>query len=33
MNTPDRLLSAREVFGIDTNLQVPAFSQRGEHVP
>ena len=33
MNTPDRLLSAREVFGIDTNLQVPAFSQRGDHVP
>lgn len=30
---PDRLLSVREVFGIDTDLQVPAFSTRGEHVP
>lgn len=30
---PDRLVSAREVFGIDANLQVPAFSERAEHVP
>ena len=33
MNEPDQLLSAREVFGINTDLQVPAFSQRDEHVP
>jgi cobaltochelatase CobS len=30
---PDRLISAREVFGIDTDLQVPAFSERDDHVP
>ena len=30
---PDRLVSARSAFGIDSNLQVPAFSVRGAHVP
>lgn len=30
---PDRLLSARELFGIDTDLMVPVFSERDEHVP
>ena len=30
---PDRLLSARDVFGIDSDLQVPAFGERDEHVP
>lgn len=30
---PDRLLSARELFGIDTDLMVPAFSERDQHVP
>ena len=30
---PDRLVSARELFGIDSALQVPAFSQRSAHVP
>ena len=30
---PDRLLSVRDVFGIDTDLQVPAFGERDEHVP
>ena len=30
---PDRLLSVRDVFGIATDLQVPAFSERDEHVP
>ncbi|MEH6472236.1 MAG: AAA family ATPase [Halopseudomonas sp.] len=30
---PDRLVSARELFGIDSNLQVPAFSERDDHVP
>jgi cobaltochelatase CobS len=30
---PDRLLSVRSVFGIDTDLQVPAFGERDEHVP
>jgi len=28
-----RLLSAREVFGVDSDLQVPAFTERDEHVP
>ena len=30
---PDRRLAARDLFGIDTDLQVPAFSERDEHVP
>ena len=30
---PDRLVSARELFGIDSDFQVPAFSERDEHVP
>jgi cobaltochelatase CobS len=29
----DRLLSARDAFGIDTDLMVPAFSEPDEHVP
>ena len=30
---PDLLLSVREVFGIDSDLEVPAFSEREDHVP
>lgn len=30
---PDREVSARDLFGIDSDLVVPAFSQRDEHVP
>lgn len=30
---PDRMMSVRQVFGIDTDLQVPAFGERDEHVP
>ncbi len=30
---PDTKVSARAVFGIDTDLEVPAFSQASEHVP
>ncbi|MGH6637952.1 MAG: AAA family ATPase [Polaromonas sp.] len=30
---PDRMISVREVFGIDTDLQVPAFGEREDHVP
>lgn len=33
VDQPDIQLSVREVFGIDTALQVPAFSQRDDHVP
>ena len=30
---PDRMLSVREVFGLDSDLQVPAFGEREDHVP
>ena len=30
---PDRLLGVRDTFGIDSDLQVPAFGERDEHVP
>ncbi|HPP84275.1 MAG TPA: cobaltochelatase subunit CobS, partial [Rubrivivax sp.] len=30
---PERTIRVREVFGIDTELQVPAFSERDDHVP
>ena len=30
---PDRTVSVREVFGIDIDLKVPAFSETDEHVP
>lgn len=30
---PDQMVSVRELFGIDSNLQVPAFRERDEHVP
>jgi len=30
---PDRLLSVRDTFGIDSDLQMPAFGERDEHVP
>ncbi|GAC1327450.1 MAG: cobaltochelatase subunit CobS [Collimonas sp.] len=30
---PDRMVSVRTLFGIDTNLMVPAFSERDDHVP
>jgi cobaltochelatase CobS len=33
ISLPDITLSAREVFGIDTDIEVPAFSVRTEHVP
>jgi cobaltochelatase CobS len=31
--TADRMVSAREMFGVDSDMQVPAFSRRDEHVP
>jgi cobaltochelatase CobS len=31
--SPDTSVSAREAFGIDSDVRVPAFSQRTEHVP
>ena len=30
---PDREISVREVFGIDTDMTAPAFSERDDHVP
>jgi cobaltochelatase CobS len=33
INLPDKTVKAREVFGIDSDLEVPAFSARTEHVP
>ena len=30
---PDMSVSVRQVFGIDTNLEVPAYSRPDEHVP
>ena len=33
INTPDITVKAREVFGIDVDFDVPAFSVRTEHVP
>lgn len=33
LDKPDQLLSAKELFGIDTDIRVPAFSERDDHVP
>ncbi|BAN26156.1 AAA family ATPase [Caballeronia insecticola] len=33
MDEPDRKVSVRTLYGIDTDLQVPAFSTRDPHVP
>ncbi|MGP0105695.1 MAG: cobaltochelatase subunit CobS, partial [Rhodoblastus sp.] len=30
---PDKTISVRDVFGIDSDMVVPAFSQSDEHVP
>jgi len=31
--TPDRKVSIREAFGVDSDMEVPAFSERDSHVP
>jgi len=33
VDQPDLMVSVRELFGIDTDLKVPAFSTRDDHVP
>ncbi|HYZ33633.1 MAG TPA: cobaltochelatase subunit CobS [Crenalkalicoccus sp.] len=33
IDTPDMTVSARNAFGLDVDMQVPAFSTRTEHVP
>src|SRR6185312_10019964 len=30
---PDRKVSIRETFGVDSDMEVPAFSERDPHVP
>ena len=31
--TPDKMVKIRELFGIDSDLEVPAFSEADERVP
>ena len=31
--TPDRIAKVRDLFGIDTDMEVPAFSEADERVP
>ena len=33
LNAPDIMVSARDTFGVNFDMQVPAFSKRSEHVP
>ena len=33
INLPDTTVDAREAFGVDIDMKVPAFSVRTEHVP
>lgn len=33
MDVPDRFVDARDVFGIDIDMQIPAFSEADERVP
>ena len=33
MDAPDKMVDAREMFGIDLDMQVPAFSEKDERVP
>ena len=33
LSKPDIFVNARDVFGIDADIQVPAFSERDAHVP
>ena len=33
INMPDTQVNAREAFGVDVNMMVPAYTQRTEHVP
>src|ERR1041384_7499387 len=33
MDAPDRLVKVREAFGVDSDLEVPAFSEADERVP
>jgi cobaltochelatase CobS len=33
LDAPDRMVKARDLFGIDTDMEVPAFSEKDERVP
>ena len=33
LSAPDRMVKVRDVFGIDSDLEVPAFSESDERVP
>ncbi len=33
LTTPDKIVSVRDLFGVDTDMTVPAFSTRDSHVP
>src|SRR6201996_9136901 len=33
LTTPDKIVSVRDLFGVDTDMTVPAFSTRDAHVP
>ena len=33
LDAPDREISVRDTFGLDSDMMVPAFSQRTSHVP
>jgi len=33
ISAPDKTINAREVFDVDFDMQVPAFSQKSEYVP
>ena len=33
LSAPDTTVNARETFGVDFDMEIPAFSRRSEHVP
>ncbi len=33
LHTPDKIVSVRDLFGVDSDMKVPAFSTRDSHVP
>ena len=33
MDMPDRMLKVRDLFGVDSDMEVPAFSEADERVP
>ena len=33
LEAPDRMVKVRDVFGIDSDMEVPAFSEADERVP